>query len=215
MPLNCQHETIVARIFDRFNHAIGGPCGRNQIRADGFNCLMMVAVDQGVGDATYLRQLAVLRDLHSVRRPFAWHSLFVLDRPVHLRSDVLDQCSPARNVEDLHAEADRKQRNVFPFDGVDDQQVSLILDRMNRSQCRMRLLTVDQGIDIGVAARQSDTVKTLDNCVDIVRSWNQADMHRRTAGGFDCFTVVTREIESVGGVFNAHRDPDAWSFLHI
>jgi hypothetical protein len=46
---------------------------------------------------------------------------------------------------------------------------------------------------------------------DVIGIRDQADVYRSAAGGLDRFAVVPREIESVGSMFNAHRDADAWS----
>jgi hypothetical protein len=78
----------------------------------------------------------------------------------------------------------------------------------------MWLLAVAQWVDIRVAARQQDSVQTFDDRVGVIGVWNQADVKRSPAGRFDCLAVVTAKLESIGGVFNAHHDTDAWSCVH-
>src|ERR1044071_604440 len=78
----------------------------------------------------------------------------------------------------------------------------------------MRLLAVTQWIDVGVASRQQDAIQSFDHGIDVIAMWNQADVHRSAAGSFNGFAVVTRKIEAISGVFNAHRDADTWSCLH-
>ena len=39
-------------------------------------------------------------------------------------------------------------------------------------------------------------------------------MYRSAAGCLDSLAVIAPKIESIGCVFNAHRDADAWSCLH-
>jgi len=73
----------------------------------------------------------------------------------------------------------------------------------------MRFVPVAQRIDVRVAARQQDAVQSFDNGIDVLGIWDQADVYRSAAGGFDCFTVVARQVEPVGREFNAHRDADA------
>ena len=78
----------------------------------------------------------------------------------------------------------------------------------------MRLLAVAQRIDVGVASGKQDAVELCDDGVDVIRVWNQADVYRKAAGCFDSFAVIAPKVETIGCVFNAHRDADAWSCLH-
>ena len=78
----------------------------------------------------------------------------------------------------------------------------------------MWLLPVTQRIDVGIAARQQNAVESGDNGVDVIRLGDEADVYRSTAGGLQGLAVKTRKIKAIGREFNAHRDADAWSFIH-
>ena len=45
MPLNAYDESIRPRIFEGFDNAIRGPCGGNEIGADGYGANASAAVD--------------------------------------------------------------------------------------------------------------------------------------------------------------------------
>src|SRR5690349_12734281 len=78
----------------------------------------------------------------------------------------------------------------------------------------MRLLTVAQRIYVRIAAGQQNTVQPIDDRIDVLGAWNQADVHRCSTGRFDSLTVMSRQVKTLGRIVNAHRDPDAWSPLH-
>src|SRR6185369_1932867 len=149
-----------------------------------------------------------------MRRTIAWRALLVFDRVRHLRVDVLDESSTARHIQHLHAETDREDRNSSSFGSSDDQQISFVFDSLDRAELWVRLLTVAQRIDIGVASGKQYAVELRDDGVDVLRFWNQADVYRQPAGGLDRLTVVASKIETIGCLFNAHRDADAWSCLY-
>ena len=114
-------------------------------------------------------------------RAIARDSLLVLDGVRNLRTNVLDQCSAARDVQYLHAEADGEQRYSSSFRGVDHQQISSSLMRMDRPERRVRLLAISQRIDVGIAARQKYPIESFDYGFDVVGVRNQADVHGRAA----------------------------------
>src|SRR5262245_55944856 len=78
----------------------------------------------------------------------------------------------------------------------------------------MWLLSITQRIDIRIAAGQQDAVQTGDHGLDVIGARNQTDMHGSAACSLDRLAVMTRKVEPVRGVFDAHRDADAWSCLH-
>ena len=78
----------------------------------------------------------------------------------------------------------------------------------------MRLLAVAQRIDVRVASGEQDAIEVRDHGIDVICIGNQADVQRSTAGGLDGLAVVAPKIETIGCLFNAHRDADAWSCLH-
>jgi hypothetical protein len=39
-------------------------------------------------------------------------------------------------------------------------------------------------------------------------------VHGSAARGFHGFAVIARKIEAIGREFEAHRNPNAWSFVH-
>src|SRR6185369_5482829 len=112
---------------------------------------MMMTVDYRINRTCDLRQLARFQHLDPVRRTITRRSLLMLNGFRDLRADVLNQRASARDIQYLHSETDREQRYSFSFSRLYDQQISLILDRLNRSKRRMRLLTITQRVNIGIA----------------------------------------------------------------
>src|ERR1051326_8406962 len=108
-----------------------------------------------------------------------------------LRVDVLDQRATARDIQYLHPETDRENRNASALRGGDDQQISFIFDRLDSPELRVRLLAVSQRIDIGVAAGKQDAVELCDHRIDVVCLRNQADVYRKTPRGLDSLGVIT------------------------
>src|SRR4051794_18280187 len=149
-----------------------------------------------------------------MRRTIAWWSLLVFDRTGHLRVDVLDQGSAARDVQHLHPETDCEYWNTLSFGGGNDQQIGFVFDRLDSAELWVRLPAIAQRIYIGVAAGKQDAVELCDHGLDVVCLRNQADVHWKTAGGLDSLAVIASKIESVGCLFDAHRDADAWSCLY-
>src|SRR3569832_501514 len=149
-----------------------------------------------------------------MRRTIAWWSLLVFDRTRHLRVDVLNQSSTARDVQHLHPETDREDRYSSSFRRGNDQQIRFVFDCLDRAELWMRLLAIPQRIDVGVAAGQQDAVELCDYGIDVVGLRNQTDVYRKTARGLDSLAVVASQIESIGCLFDAHRDADAWSCLY-
>src|SRR5690348_16025604 len=106
MPLHSDDKSIGPRIFERFDDAVCGPRGRNEIAANRFNRLVMMAVDERLNRDGAACQSCVLAQTDVMRRTIAWRALLVLDRIWHLRVDVLDQRSTTRHVKHLHPETD-------------------------------------------------------------------------------------------------------------
>src|SRR6185369_9394182 len=149
-----------------------------------------------------------------MRRTIAWRSLLVFDRVRYLRVDVLDEGSTARHIQHLHPEADREDGNSSSFGGSNDQQVSFVFESLDRAELWVWLLTISQWINVGVASGKQYAVELRYDGVDVLCFWDQADVNRKPAGGLDSLAVVAPEIETIGCLFNAHRDADAWSCLY-
>src|SRR6185369_14066386 len=144
-----------------------------------------------------------------MRRTIAWRALFVFDRVWHLRVDVLDEGSTARHIQHLHPETDREDRNSSSFGGGDDQQIGFIFNSLDRAELWVWLLAVAQRIDVGVASGKQYAVELRHDGVDVLCFWDQTDVNRKSAGGLDSLAVIAPEIETIGCLFNAHRDADA------
>src|SRR6185369_1451867 len=100
---------------------VRGPCSRNQIRAQGFDCLMMMTIDDGINRTCDLGQLTCFQHFDPVRRTITRRSLLMLDRVGNLRTDVLNQRATARYIHYLHPETDREQWYSFSFGRLDDE----------------------------------------------------------------------------------------------
>src|SRR5215213_603614 len=149
-----------------------------------------------------------------MRRTIAWYSLLVLDRTGHLGVDVLYQRSTAGHVEDLHSETDREYGYSSSFGGFNHEKIGLVFDRLDCAKLWMRLVTVAQRVYVGVASGKQDAVQLCDHRVDVIGVWNQAYMNGDAAGRLDGLTVIPSKIETIRCLFDAHRDTDAWSWLH-
>src|SRR5687767_5027957 len=73
----------------------------------------------------------------------------------------------------------------------------------------MRVVPVSQRIDIRVTAGQEDSIEISNRFAQKTGVRNQRNVHRQTAGGFNCFAVMTGKIEPVSCQLDAHRDADA------
>src|ERR1041385_1304734 len=141
----------------------------------------MMAVDQCINHTGNVGEARVLVQADAMRRTIARWSLLVFDRAGHLRVNVLDERSTARNVQHLHAKTDREYWYVFAFGGGDDQQIRFVFDGLHRAELRMGLLAVAQRIDVRVTAGKQDAIELRDHSVDVVSLRNQTDMNRNTA----------------------------------
>src|SRR5215212_3819041 len=110
MPLNCHDESIRPRIFQRLDYPIGRPCSCNQVSSNCLNCLVVMTIDERINCPGYIRQLASLSQRYAMRRSIARRSLFMLNGPRYLRSDVLDECSASGYIQYLHSETDCEHR---------------------------------------------------------------------------------------------------------
>src|SRR4051794_34949459 len=120
-----------------------------------------------------------------MRRTIAWRALLVFDGVRHLRVNVLDEGSTARHIQHLHAEADREDRNSSSFGGSDDQQIGFVFDGLDPAKVGMRFVAGAQRIHVGVPSGKQYALELLDDGVDVLRFWDQADVYRKPAGGLD------------------------------
>jgi hypothetical protein len=58
----------------------------------------------------------------------------------------------------------------------------------------MRLGAIAKGIYIRITAGQKYAVKIVEYRVDVFPFWNETDVDRSAAGGFDGLAIMTRKI---------------------
>src|ERR1700742_3657724 len=112
MPLHPDPPAVSPRLLQSLCQAVRTPCSRAQIPTQLFDRLMMVTINQSAFATRKPRERACGLDLDSVRMPFAWRALLVLECVRHGRDDVLYERAAARDVPNLHPVTDRKKRQT-------------------------------------------------------------------------------------------------------
>src|SRR5229473_314204 len=111
---------------------------------------MMVAIDKEFVGSGKSCEHAFSEQFHTVRRSIAGSTLFVLDRARPLCRNILDERAASINIQHLHAETDRENRNSLLLGGCEDQEIGFVLDYLHRPQRLMGLLTIPQWIHVRI-----------------------------------------------------------------
>lgn len=155
VPLHAEYELAASRILDGFDDAVRGPRNRNQISADVFNCLMMMAVDGRARPAGKPRKQGIFSDADRVLMPLLNIALAMPDRIFCLGSDVLNQGSSAIYVEDLDAKADAEHGKTPLFGRLQEHQIRLVASRNVDPAIQDGLTAIPEWINIAVRPGQA------------------------------------------------------------
>src|SRR5438045_622760 len=166
MPLHAQSPAPLSHVLQSLDQPVRTPGRRTQIPTDLFNPLVVVAVDDCAFASGQTRESAFCVDRDTVRRSFARRALLVFERRRKSRRDVLYERSAARDVPDLYAVADGQKRQTPLLRCLQYEQVRLVAQGMYAAKLRLRLSTVEQRVNVRVAARKEYPVQALDNRLD-------------------------------------------------
>src|ERR1041384_6021093 len=110
MPLNSEHELILASVYDCLDHAVRRPGYRLEVAAYHIDRLMMMNVDRCVSLLSKLCYQRILGDIDRVRASREHVALHVFERVLDFCFEILDQRAAAINIERLDAKAYGKHR---------------------------------------------------------------------------------------------------------
>ncbi len=160
VPLHAEAEARRG-ILDRLDDAVGRGRGRDEAGRDRLDRLMMAAVhgDRLVHQpfAHQSRQQRILVDPDVVRQLVGQvlrHRQAVRQRAGDLRRDVLHQRAAAGDVQDLHAAADRENRQVAPARRGNQRDLELVPSRLRLLDRGMRRFAVSRRRHVGAAGQQ-------------------------------------------------------------
>src|ERR1044071_706777 len=91
VPLDAEYELFRARVDDRFDDAVGGPCDGFEVAAYDVYGLMMMAVDRCVRRTGQPRDQRFFGDVDRMRAPPENVALHVLERVFDFRRNILNQ----------------------------------------------------------------------------------------------------------------------------
>src|SRR5207248_7963649 len=114
------------------------------------------AVDENALAPFKARHERLRAQLQAVRGPLARRALLVLERRGDFPLDVLYQRAPARDVQNLHAVADRQKRYAPLLAGLQKQKVSPVAQGVHAAQAPPGLSPVELRVYVRVAPRQKD-----------------------------------------------------------
>ena|SRR5258706_15029590 len=103
---------------------------------------MMVAVDGRSLASCKLMKQAAIQNSHSMRMPFAWRALIMIDGVWVLAGNVLNQRSAPKYIQRLNAKANREDGGCARFGFFERQQIGGILFRVHAPKAAMRLVAV-------------------------------------------------------------------------
>src|SRR5438105_15119690 len=128
---------------------------------------MMVTVDGRGFAICKLTKQAALQNSHAMRMPIARRALVMIDSVWLLAGNVLNQRAAAKYIQRLNAKTNCEDRRPARFGFFERQQIGSIFLRMHASKAAMRLMAVSQRINVGIAARQKQSIDSGHDAGDV------------------------------------------------